>query len=221
MLSSDKITKHVDTPRNNASVPFDFTPENWATAKKILAKYPEGYKKSAVMPLLDLAQRQCGGWLPLAAMNKVAKILQHPPISVYEVATFYTMYNRTPVGKYFVQVCGTTPCELRGASKILKACEKKLGIHKGETDANELFTLVEVECLGACVHAPMMQIGDDYYEDLTEESAVAVLDALAKGQTPKPGSQIGRRVAEPVGQRTTLLEEPMGPYAPNLEQKTA
>jgi len=216
---SDKPVKHIDTPYNNANIPFDFTVSNWTTATQILSKYPEGYKQSAVMPLLDLAQRQCGGWLPLAAMNKVSKVLNIPPLAVYEVATFYTMYNRSPIGKYFVQVCGTTPCELRGSLDIIKTCENYLKIHKGETTEDNLFTLIEVECLGACVHAPMMQINDDYYEDLTEESAVKVLEDLAKGKQPKTNSQIGRIVAEPIGGKTTLLETPMGPYAPNLEPK--
>jgi len=221
-MVGDLRVKHVNTPYNNENTPFEFTMENWEKAKSILAKYPEGYKKSAVMPLLDLAQRQVGGWLPLAAMNKVAKVIDVPPMAVYEVATFYTMFNRKPVGKHFIQVCGTTPCELRGASKILKTCEQHLGIHKGETTPNGLFTLVEVECLGACVHAPMLQVNDDYYEDLTPESTVSILKDLAEGKKPKINSQIGRVVAEPTGDRTTLLEEPMGPYAPNLEkQKTS
>jgi len=220
-LRSAKITKHVYTSDNTEHVQFDFTPENWIKSTQILAKYPDGYKRSAVMPLLDLAQRQCGGWLPLSAMNKVAKVLACPPMLVYEVASFYTMYNRNPIGKYFVQVCGTTPCELCGARELIEKLEKHLGIHCGDTTRDKLFTLLEVECLGACVHAPMMQINDDYYEDLTHETAIKILDDLKAGQHPKTNSQKGRRVAEPFGERTSLKELPMGPCAPYLEKLDA
>jgi len=211
----------VYTKDNTEHVRFDFTPQNWEQAKVILAKYPEGYKRSAIMPLLDLAQRQHGGWLPLAAMNKVAKIVNCPPMYVYEVASFYTMYNRAPVGKFHIQVCGTTPCELCGARELINGLEKYLGIHRGETTPDNTFTLVEVECLGACVHAPMMQINDDFYEDLTIETATKVLDELKAGKQPKTNSQKGRIVAEPFGERTSLKETPMGPYAPYLEQLDA
>jgi len=217
-VCADKIVKHVPSKDNTENTPFDFSIENWEKAKEILAKYPEGYKKSAVMPLLDLAQRQSGGWLPLAAMNKVAKVIGMPPMLVYEVASFYTMYNRHPVGKYFVQVCGTTPCELCGAKEIMHTIEKHLGIHSGGTTPDKMFTFQEVECLGACVHAPMMQINDDYYEDLTNESTIQILNALAAGKSIKTGSQKGRRVAEPFGERTSLKEPPPGPSAPYLEK---
>jgi len=150
-------------------------------AKKIIAKYPPGYQQSAAIPLLDLAQRQCGGWLPLAAMQKVAKMLKVPDMAIYEVASFYTMFNRNKVGKHLVQVCTTTPCMLRGSSGIVAACKKKLGVNLGETTPDGKFTLVEVECLGACVNAPMMQIGDHFYEDLTAETTEKVLDTLAAG----------------------------------------
>jgi len=221
LLRSAHSTKHVYTKDNTEHVRFDFTEQNWAQAKVILAKYPEGYKRSAIMPLLDLAQRQNGGWLPLSAMNKVAKVVNCPPMYVYEVASFYTMYNRAPVGKFHVQVCGTTPCELCGARDLIHALEKHLGIHSGETTPDKMFTLVEVECLGACVHAPIMQIGDDYYEDLTNETAIKILNELKEGKQPKTNSQKGRIVAEPFGGRTSLQEPPMGPYAPFLEKLDA
>jgi len=216
-VESDKLVKHISIPENTEDLVFDFTQENWEKAKAILAKYPEGYKKSAVMPLLDLAQRQHGGWLPLAAMNKVAKVIGMAPMLVYEVASFYTMYNKTPIGKFFVQVCGTTPCQLCGADEIIHTVEKHLGVHSGETTPDKKFTFLEVECLGACVHAPMMQINDDYYEDLTKDDTIKILDELAAGRQPKTGSYKGRRVAEPFGERTSLKEVPMGPYAPYLE----
>jgi NADH-quinone oxidoreductase subunit E len=183
---------------------FAFTAENTEKARATIARYPAGRQASAVMPLLDLAQRQHGGWLPRAAMDYVAKLLEMPPIRVYEVATFYTMYNLAPVGRHLVQVCTTTPCWLRGSGGIVEACRRKLGIGLGETTPDGQFTLAEVECLGACVNAPMMQVGDDYYEDLDPASTEAILDALAQGETPKTGSQIGRRSSEPMGGPTTL-----------------
>lgn len=169
------------------------------------------------MPLLDLAQRQCGGWLPLSAMNKVAQVLDMPPMKVYEVATFYTMYNRTPVGKFFVQMCTTTPCALRGAYDVLRELEKESGTSVGHSSKDGLFTLIEVECLGACVNAPMMQINDDYYEDLTPASGAAILRNLKEGKPVKVGPQNGRHTCEPEGGKTTLLEPPTGPYAPHLD----
>lgn len=185
---------------------FAFSDENLVRAKNIIAKYPEGRQASAVIPLLDIAQRQCGNWLPRAAMDHVAEMLGMPRIRVYEVATFYTMFNLKPVGEHFVQICTTTPCWLRGSDEIVKACERKLGIHLGETTADGRFTVIEVECLGACVNAPMMQVGDDYYEDLTAERTEAILDALARGERPAPGSQTGRRTSMPAPGPTTLLD---------------
>ena len=145
---------------------FSFTPENLAKAKTFMAKYPPGKQASAVLPLLDLAQRQAGGWLPRAAMDHVAETLEMAPIRVYEVATFYTMFNLRPVGRYLLQACTTTPCWLRGSDAVIEACERKLGIGVGGTTPDGLFTLVEVECLGACVNAPILQVNDDFYEDL-------------------------------------------------------
>lgn len=185
---------------------FAFTPENRATVDRILAKYPPGRQASGTIPLLHLAQAQCGGWLPRAAMDHVAEVLGLPAIRLYEVATFYTMFNLKPVGTHFVQVCTTTPCWLRGSDGILDACRKHLGIEVGETTADGKFTLAEVECLGACVNAPMLQLGDDYYEDLDPESTVRLLEALARGERPKPGPQNGRITSAPLGGPTTLTD---------------
>jgi NADH-quinone oxidoreductase subunit E len=189
-------------PQQPAS--FTFTPENLKAAKAIIAKYPPGRQQSAVMPLLDLAQRQSGNWLPRAAMDAVADMLGMPRIKVYEVATFYSMYNLKPVGTHFVQVCTTTPCWLVGSEGIVNACRSKLGIGLGETTPDGKFTLVEVECLGACVNAPMVQINDEYYEDLTPQSMEALLGALAAGKPVQPGSQSGRRGAQAASGPTSL-----------------
>lgn len=188
---------------------FQWTPDNARMAKEIVARYPEGRQVSAVIPLLDLAQRQVGaetntqGWLPIPVMEFVARELETTYIRVLEVATFYTMFNLEPVGRFHVQVCGTTPCMLRGSDDVLEACYKR-GLRKGKTTDDGLFTLTEVECLGACANAPMVQINDDNYEDLTEESMTAILEALASGQVPKPGPQIDRQTSCPVGGPTTL-----------------
>lgn len=171
---------------------FSFSPENERQVKKILAKYPKNRQASAIMPLFDLAQRQAGGWLPRAAIIYVADLLGVAGIKAFEVASFYTMYNLEPVGTYLVQLCRTTPCWLAGGEAIAKACEAELGIKIGETTSDGMFTLKEVECLGACVNAPVIQINDDYYEDLTPENVVTVLKDLAEGRTPKAGSQTGR-----------------------------
>jgi NADH-quinone oxidoreductase E subunit len=185
---------------------FAFTPENKALAEKMIAKYPPGRQASAVLPLLDLAQRQVGGWLPRAAMDYVAASLDMAPIRVYEVATFYSMFNLKPVGKYLLQVCRTTPCWLRGADQLTETCQRKLGISLRETTPDGKFTLVEVECLGTCVNAPVVQINDDFYEDLDPAKMEKLLDALAKGKPVTPGSQTGRQGSAPDGGPTTLLE---------------
>jgi NADH-quinone oxidoreductase subunit E len=188
---------------------FQWTDENARKAKEIIGRYPEGRQVSAVIPLLDLAQRQVGaetktqGWLPIPVMEFVAKELDTSYIRVLEVATFYTMFNLAPVGRFHVQVCGTTPCMLRGSDDVFAACARR-GLKKGHTTEDGLFTLTEVECLGACANAPMVQINDDNYEDLTEESMGAILDALAAGQMPKPGPQIDRQTSCPVTGPTTL-----------------
>ncbi len=185
---------------------FEFSPESRDAADAFIAKYPKGRQESAVMPLLDLAQRQHDGWLPRAAMDYVAEYLAMPPIRVYEVATFYTMYNLEPVGRNHVQVCTNLPCWLRGSDAIVEACKRTLGLEFGGTTEDGLFTLSEMECLGACVNAPVMQINDDYYEDLDPTSAESILTGLRLGETPKTGSQIGRKSCEPSVGLTTLTE---------------
>lgn len=176
---------------------FAFTAENIEKAREIIARYPQGKQQSAVMPLLTLAQRQNANYLSRAAMEYVADMLGMAAVRVYEVASFYTMYNLQPVGKYMIEVCTTTPCWLRGSDAIVSACEKKLGIKVGETTPDGMFTLKEAECLGACVNAPMCQVGDHYYEDLTPENTERILDMLALDQQPKPGPQNGRCSSEP------------------------
>lgn len=189
---------------------FSFDENHGAEARKIIGRYPAGRQASAVIPLLDLAQRQYGGWLPTAAMNHVADMLEMPAIRVYEVASFYTMYNLEPVGENLVQVCTTTPCALRGCGIVLDACRNELGIDVGETTSDNKFTLREVECLGACVNAPMMQIGVDYYEDLDAESTKIVLRALRKGGIPKSGPQSKRKGSEPAAGLTSLTNRIAG-----------
>jgi NADH-quinone oxidoreductase E subunit len=185
---------------------FEFSAENLERAKKHIAKYPEGRQASAVLPLLDLAQRQSGNWLPKAAMDMVAEILDMAPIRVYEVATFYTMFNLRPVGRWFLQVCTTTPCWLRGSEEVIAACKRKLGIGIGESTADGQFTLVEVECLGACVNAPILQVNDDFYEDLDGPTTETLLDALAAGTPPPVGSVIGRQGSMAITGQTSLTE---------------
>ncbi len=198
--------------------PATFAFRDQAAVEDILSRYPKDKKRSATMPLLDLAQRQVaqdgekasppyGGWIPRAAMDEIARILDLPPIKVYEVATFYSMYNVAPVGKYLIQLCTTTPCMLCGSSAIMEACEQHLGIHAGETTKDGLFTLIEVECLGACVNAPMAQINDDYYEDLTPENTKTLLDDLAAGRKPTVGSLTGRKGSMSIKGPTTLVDQ--------------
>ena len=190
---------------------FAWTAENQRKADEILARYPKGREQSGSIPLLDLAQRQVGaetntqGWLPVPVIEFVARQIGVPYMRVFEVATFYTMFNLAPVGRYHVQVCGTTPCLLAGSDDVLAAC-KNHGLTKGRTTPDGLFTLTEVECLGACANAPMVQINDDNYEDLDYDRTTAVLEALARGETPPAGSQTGRRASCPAGGPTTLKE---------------
>ena len=176
---------------------FKFSDENLKQAALILKKYPEKNKKSAVMPFLYLAQKQNKNWIPLAAMKYIANYLSMPYISVYEVATFYTMYNLAPVGKHFVQVCTTTPCLLRGADKIVNLCKEKISSKENEISKNGNCSWMEVECLGACVNAPMVQINEDYYEDLDERNTKKILDALINEKPIKPGSFRGRKNTAP------------------------
>ncbi len=185
---------------------FAFNAENLAWAKQQMAKYPEGRQQSAIIPLLWRAQAQAGGWLPEAAIRHVTELLGMAHIRGLEVATFYTMFNLSPVGKVHVQLCGTTPCRLRGADDLEKVCRKRIG-DQGEISKDGKFSWVEVECLGACVNAPMVQIGSDYYEDLTPENFGQILDQFAAGKTPKPGPQIDRQLSEPIGGASTLTDK--------------
>ena len=190
-----------DQPEN-----FEFNSSSLEEAKTIIAKYPEGKQQSAVMALLYIAQRQNDNWIPLAAMKYIAKFLDMSYIKVYEVATFYSMYNLSPVGKYFIQVCTTTPCMIRGANKLVEACKEKISENESELSKDKTCSWMEVECLGACVNAPMMQINDNYYEDLDKEKTLKILELLLKGETPKPGSYRGRINNEPENNRKTLLD---------------
>ena len=185
---------------------FTFTAENAEAAQGFIARYPDGRQHSAVMPILDLAQRQNNGWLSNAAIAHVSDLLDMPRIRVQEVASFYSMYHLKPVGKHVVGVCTTTPCWLRGSAEILDTCRAVLGIGVGETTEDGLFTLIEVECLGACCNAPMLQIDDDYYEDLDSDSTHNLFDSLRRGETPKAGSQTGRISSEPATGLTTLKD---------------
>ena len=176
---------------------FKFSDKNLKIIEDILKKYPEKRKKSAVMPLLYLAQRQNENWIPLAAMKYIAKYLSIPYISVYEVATFYTMYNLSPVGKYFVQVCTTSPCLIRGADKLVKICKEKISPNEREISKNKKCSWMEVECLGACVNAPMIQVNEDYYEDLDEKNTIEIIESLLNDEPLKPGSYRGRTNTSP------------------------
>ena len=174
-------------------------------AKKIITKYPEGKKQSAVMALLYIAQRQNDNWIPLVAIKYIARFLEMPYIKVYEVATFYTMFNLTPVGTHFIQVCTTTPCMIMGAHNLVDACKEKISKNQNELSKDKNYSWMEVECLGACVNGPMMQINDDYYEDLDKEKTLKILNEISNGKTPKPGSYRGRLNAEPENNRKTLM----------------
>ena len=198
-MSIKKISK--DQPDK-----FEFNNENLQLANKIIQNYPDGKQQSAVMALLYLAQKQNNNWIPLVAMKYIAKFLQMPYIKVYEVATFYSMYNLTPVGKHFIQVCTTTPCMIRGAYKLVEACKEKISNEQNKLSENGECSWVEVECLGACVNAPMMQINQDYYEDLDKEKTLKIIDKILNSQIPEPGSYRGRKNSEPENNRKTLIE---------------
>ncbi len=186
---------------------FAFSDENMEKITALIAKYPKGRQQSAVMPLLDLAQRQHDNWIPEAAMEEIARILDMPRIKVFEVATFYTMYNLAPKGKHHLQFCTTTPCWLRGSADVVAACEKHLGVKMGETTPDGMFTLSEVECLGACVNAPVVQRnGDEFYEDLTADNVISVLEDLKTGKTRAIGSQTGRQTSMSAAGTTTLVD---------------
>ena len=198
-MNIKKISK--EQPEN-----FEFNSKNINLANKIISNYPKGKQKSAVMSLLFIAQGQNDNWIPLAAMKYIAKFLNIPYIKVYEVATFYSMYNLTPVGKYFFQVCTTTPCMIRGAYKLVEACKEKISNKEKEISNDGKCSWMEVECLGACVNAPMMQINDDYYEDLNKEKCEKIIDDILNGKSPKPGSYRGRKNSEPENNRKTLMD---------------
>lgn len=200
----------MSAPAHKEPESFAFDTESEAKIAIILKRYPEGKQASAVIPLLYVAQRQMGrltqsAWVPRVAMDVIADRLSMPPIRVYEVATFYFMFNMKPIGRHHLQLCGTTPCMLRGSDDVLRACKDAGGLKGvGDTSADGLFTLTEVECLGACVNAPILQVDDDYYEDLDYDSAVKLLEAFKRGERPKPGSAIGRMASAPAGPQNVL-----------------
>ena len=199
-MSLKKIYK--DQPEN-----FQFNEKNLIHAKNILKNYPDGKQQSAVMALLYIAQKQNNNWIPLVAMKYIAKFLKMPYIKVYEVATFYSMYNLSPVGDYFVQVCTTTPCMIRGAYKLVEACKEKISEDQNQVSHSGKCSWVEVEFLGACVNAPMMQINENYFEDLTKEKTLKIFDKIINNEIPEPGSYRGRKNSEPENNRKTLLDE--------------
>jgi NADH-quinone oxidoreductase E subunit len=184
---------------------FQFSDENLNKAKKIINKYPEKKQASALMPLLFLVQKQNENWIPLVAMKYLAKMLDIPYIQVYEVVTFYSMYNLSPVGKYFVQVCTTTPCMISGAGKLVEVCKNKISQNQNELSANKICSWMEVECLGACVNAPMLQINEDYFEDLDKETTEEIIDMILNDKSPKAGSYRNRKSSQPESGRVTLI----------------
>ena len=198
----------VTSYRRGGGGGFAFTPESLEKAKGFIARYPEGRQASAVISLLYIAQAQNGGWLSPPAIEHVAEVLDMAPIRVHEVASFYTMFNLKPVGKHLIQVCRTTPCWLRGAADLTRACQETLGVGLKEMTDDGLFTVMEVECLGACANAPMVQINDDYYEDLTVERLLEIIEALREGRTVPVGPQTGRLCSAPEGGPQTLTEVP-------------
>jgi len=198
-MSIKKISK--DQPET-----FEFNGKSMEVAKKVIDNYPEGRQQSAVMALLYIAQRQNKNWIPLSAMKYIAKFLDMPYIKVYEVATFYTMYNLAPVGEYFFQVCTTTPCMLRGAYKLVNVCKNKISENENEISKDGKISWIEVECLGACVNAPMMQINDHYFEDLDEKKLEKIIEAIKQDKKIEPGSYRGRKSSEPENNRSTLMD---------------
>ena len=198
-MSLKKISK-------NQPESFKFTENNKLLAEGIIKNYPEGKQQSAVMALLYIAQKQNSNWIPLAAMKYIASFLKMPYIKVYEVATFYSMYNLKPVGEYFIQVCTTTPCMIRGAYKLVDACKEKISNNQNELSSDGKCSWVEVECLGACVNAPMMQINDQYFEDLDKDKTINIINKISKGEAPEPGSYRGRKNSEPENNRKTLMD---------------
>lgn len=225
---STALNYHLDTYDNKADAKWEFTESNMKKVKEVLLNYPSNYKQSAVIPLLDLAQQQHGGWLPVAAMNKVAEIIEVAPIRVYEVATFYSMFNRAPVGKYHLLVCGTTPCMIRGSREIETALLEHLGVQRNEVTKDGMFSVGEMECMGCCVNAPMITVADytkasegytyNYYEDVTPERVIEIVEMLRKGEVPKVGTQNQlRKNSGPEGGNTTLHGEPKPPPCRDLD----
>eukprot|EP00744_Colponema_vietnamica_P012680 GILI01017793.1.p1 GENE.GILI01017793.1~~GILI01017793.1.p1 ORF type:complete len:264 (-),score=39.39 GILI01017793.1:235-1026(-) len=222
--------RHHNTVVDNARIPWDFTQESYKKIEQIMTKFPRSRRKSGVIPLLHLAQVQNGGYIPVTAMFKIAKICEVPPMHVFETVTFYAMFNRTPVGKYHIQFCITTPCQLMGCDDLIHRTEHYLNIPMKGTTHDGLFTLGEMECMGCCVNAPMCVISDysnpanfsyNFYEDLSWDSMKNILNCLREGKPLNYGSQAGlRKVAEPAGGKTTLLfKEPPGPYCRDLDAK--
>ncbi|KAL0846205.1 hypothetical protein Bca101_019451 [Brassica carinata] len=225
---STALNYHLDSPDNKPDLPWEFSEANKSKVKEILSYYPSNYKQSAVIPLLDLAQQQHGGWLPVSAMNAVAKVIEVAPIRVYEVATFYSMFNRAKVGKYHLLVCGTTPCMIRGSRDIESALLDHLGVKRGEVTKDGLFSVGEMECMGCCVNAPMITVADysngsegytyNYFEDVTPEKVVEIVEKLRKGEKPPHGTQNPKRIkCGPEGGNTTLLGEPKPPQFRDLD----
>jgi NADH-quinone oxidoreductase E subunit len=210
---------HTDGTTFEQPASFSFDAESEAAIARIVTKYPAGREASAVLPVLYVAQQQMkrqtgSAWVPVKAMDAVAARLGMPPIRVYEVATFYFMFNTVPIGKYHLQVCTTTPCWLRGSDAVTEACRRATGIRGwSETSEDGLFTMTEVECLGACVNAPILQVDDDFYEDMDAEKVIQLLDALRRGERPAPGSMIGRQTSAPEGGPTTLTTLHFAPEA--------
>lgn len=204
----------MSTPEHTEPADFAFDAESEAKVAAIIKRYPPGKQASAVIPLLYVVQRQMGrstgsAWVPRVAMDKVAERLGMAPIRVYEVATFYFMFNTRPIGRFHLQVCGTTPCWLRGSDEVARACREAGHVGGyGQTSADGMFTMTEVECLGGCVNAPILQVDDDYYEDMDYDSTVRLIEALRRGERPTPGSMIGRQTSAPIGERTSLLDVP-------------
>jgi len=198
-MSKNKISENQPTS-------FKFSEKNLLKAQNEVSKYPNDKKASAVMALLFLVQKQNDNWIPLAAIKYVAKFLGISYMQVYEVCTFYSMFNLSPVGKYFIQICTTTPCMIRGSNKIVDVCKKYISEDQYNLSKNKLCSWTEVECLGACVNAPMMQVNDDYYEDLDSNKTEEIIQSLLKDQKPKPGSAKNRKSAAPEKGKTTLLE---------------
>ncbi|KNA11145.1 hypothetical protein SOVF_138010 [Spinacia oleracea] len=225
---SSALNFHLDTPDNNPNNQWKFSETNNQKVKEILSFYPTNYKQSAVIPLLDLAQQQHGGWLPVSAMNEVARIIEVAPIRVYEVATFYSMFNRSKVGKYHLLVCGTTPCMIRGSREIEEALLNHLGVKRNEVTKDGLFSVGEMECMGCCVNAPMITIADysngsegytyNYIEDVTPKRVVEIVEMLKRGEKPPPGTQNPNRFkCAPEGGHKTLLGEPKPPPCRDLD----